>query len=67
MSERLISMKEVTERVPFTKVHLYRLIKRGEFPDRVKIGERRVCWRESEIEAWIASKVAATASTRQVR
>ena len=62
MNERLISMKEVTSRVPFTKVHVYRLIKRGEFPDRVKIGKRRVCWRESDIDAWIASKVAAATS-----
>jgi prophage regulatory protein len=56
MSERLISMKEVTDRVPFTKVHIYRLMKRGEFPRSIKIGKRRVCWRESEIETWIASK-----------
>ena len=59
MAERLISMKEVTGRVPFTKVHIYRLIGRGEFPDRVRIGKRRVCWRESDIDAWIASKVGA--------
>lgn len=58
MSERLISIKQVTERVPFTKVHIYRLIGRGEFPNRVKIGKRRVCWRESEIDAWIAAKIA---------
>lgn len=59
MSDRLISMKEVTLRVPFTKVHIYRLISRGQFPDRVKIGQRRVCWRESDIDAWIASKIEA--------
>jgi prophage regulatory protein len=58
MVERLISIKEVTSRVPFTKVHIYRLIKRDEFPDRVKIGKRRVCWRESDIDAWIAAKLA---------
>ena len=57
MNERLISMKDLTERLPFSKVHLYRMIKRGEFPDRVKIGKRRVCWRETEIDAWIQSKV----------
>ena len=58
MADRLIPMKEVTTRVPFTKVHIYRLMNRGEFPRSIKIGKRRVCWRESEIEAWIASKEA---------
>lgn len=57
MAERLISIKEVISRVPFTKVHIYRLISRGQFPDRVKIGKRRVCWRETDIDSWIASKL----------
>ena len=61
MSDRLISMKEVTARVPFTRVHIYRLMKRGEFPRTIKIGKRRVCWRESEIDAWIASKASVPA------
>src|SRR4051812_9750710 len=58
VSERLISLKEVTSLVPFTKVHIYLLMKRGEFPRSIKIGRRRVCWRESDVEAWIASKAA---------
>jgi prophage regulatory protein len=56
MADRLISMKEVTARVPFTKVHIYRLMNRGEFPRSIKIGKRRVCWRESELDAWINAK-----------
>jgi prophage regulatory protein len=57
MADRLISMKEVTARVPFTKVHIYRLMNQGEFPRSIKIGKRRVCWRESELEAWINAKL----------
>jgi len=33
-------------------------MKRGEFPRSIKIGKRRVCWRESDIESWIAAKAA---------
>jgi prophage regulatory protein len=57
MGQRLISMKEITERVPYTKAHIYRLIRRGEFPNRIRIGLRRVCWRESDIEAWLNAKI----------
>jgi prophage regulatory protein len=63
VSERLISMKEISARVPFTKVHIYRLMNRGEFPRSIKIGKRRVCWRESDIDAWISSKVAKSSDT----
>jgi prophage regulatory protein len=61
MTNRLLSISQVTDRVPFTKVHIYRLMKRGEFPRTIKIGKRRVCWRESEIDAWIASKASVLA------
>ncbi len=57
-------MAQVTDRVPFTRVHVYRLMKRGEFPRSIKIGKRRVCWRESEIEAWIEAKAARASELR---
>jgi prophage regulatory protein len=67
MADRFISMKEVTSLVPFTKVHIYRLMKRGEFPRSIKIGKRRVCWRESDVGAWISSKVAESSESEAGR
>ena len=58
MSNRLLALAQITDRVPFTRVHIYRLMKRGEFPRSIKIGKRRICWRESDIESWIAAKAA---------
>ena len=44
--------------VPFTRQHILRLEKAGNFPKRFKLGARRVGWLLSEIEAWVAERVA---------
>ena len=40
MSERLLSLAEVRHRIPFSRIHLWRLERDGLFPRRVKVGER---------------------------
>lgn len=39
--------------VPFTRQHVLRLEKVGKFPKRLKVGNRRIGWLETEIETWI--------------
>jgi predicted DNA-binding transcriptional regulator AlpA len=34
---------------------LRRLEAAGQFPQRVKLGRRRVFWRKTDIDAWLAS------------
>lgn len=58
MSDVILARKRVLERVPFSAAHLARLEKAGRFPRRVKLGECRVGWLESEIDAWIESRIA---------
>ena len=36
----------------------WRMERRGEFPKRVKLSPGRVGWRQTDIEAWIASRAA---------
>jgi prophage regulatory protein len=55
-AERLIFLGEVQRRVPLHRVTLWRLVRSGEFPAPVKVGARRVAWRESEVRAWIESR-----------
>jgi prophage regulatory protein len=55
--ERLLSLKQVREIIPFSPMQLYRLQKSGEFPRRIKIGKHRIAWRESDIQKWIEAKV----------
>jgi prophage regulatory protein len=54
----LISMDEVTRRVMFSKVHIYRLIGKGRFPRPIKIGENRIAFVEVEVDAFIRARIA---------
>lgn len=54
--DKLLTIDEVVARIPFSRVHIYRLMKRGEFPQRVRVGERRVAWIQSEIQAFCESR-----------
>ena len=45
--------------VPYSKVQLWRKEKVGDFPKRVPIGAGRHGWVESEIDEWIAARIAA--------
>ena len=39
---------------------LYGWIKKGLFPPPIRIGPRRVAWRETEVDAWIAARPVAS-------
>ena len=56
---RLITQRELRAMIPFTPQHILRLEKKGRFPRRVRLGENRVAWLLTEIEAWIAERTAA--------
>jgi prophage regulatory protein len=56
--ERLITRHELRQMVPYTPQHILRLEKDGKFPRRVQLGANRVAWLLSEVEAWVATRVA---------
>ena len=58
MMPRLITRRDLRLIVPYTPQHILRLEKLGRFPRRVRVGANRVAWLQSEIEAWIAVRVA---------
>lgn len=45
--------------IPFSRVHVARLEKAGRFPKHVPLGDNSIAWIESEIDGWIAARVAA--------
>lgn len=51
-------MSELLAIVPFSRQHILRLEKRGRFPRRIHLGDNRVAWLSSEIQEWIAARVA---------
>jgi prophage regulatory protein len=43
---------EVDEITRISDLTRWRLEKRGRFPRRIKIANRKIAWRKSDIEAW---------------
>ena len=58
----IINKKQLALIVPYSPQHILRLEKMGKFPKRIKIGERRVGWRLSDVEAWLAERMRVTAA-----
>ena len=63
--DRILRWPEVHERIGLCHSQVYNLIKSKSasggalFPPPIKLGKRASGWLESEIEAWIADRVAA--------
>lgn len=57
--ERLLRIAEVRLQVGISSSQIYRLIALGQFPRSVPLPGRGAVWPESEIQAWIAERIAA--------
>lgn len=53
MSDRLITIGEVSKIVGFGRTYIYYSIKKGEFPSPYKIGKKTSRWSEKEINEWV--------------
>jgi prophage regulatory protein len=54
--ERLLPWHQLAEIVPYSRQHVARLERAGQFPRRVRVGPGRVAWRASEVQEWIESR-----------
>ncbi|WP_338688979.1 AlpA family phage regulatory protein [Bradyrhizobium sp. 26S5] len=60
MSQSLIVFEALAAKgIALSKSQLLRLERVGKFPTRVTISHTRVAWIESEIDQWIAARIAA--------
>jgi prophage regulatory protein len=53
---RIIGSAELRKLPPFSDAHFWRLEQAGEFPRRVKVGQRRVGWVLEEVLVWIEAR-----------
>ncbi|MBO9714244.1 AlpA family phage regulatory protein [Sphingomonas sp.] len=53
LAMRLLSKKQVREKVLYSPAHIARLEAAGKFPKRVRLGAARVGWIEQEVEDWL--------------
>ena len=56
----MLRLPTVKERVSLGRSSIYAAIKRGTFPAPVRLSERAVAWVESDIDAWLASRIEAS-------
>ncbi len=58
---RLLSTDDLKSEkgISFHRCHLFKLVRAGQFPKPVKIGENRNAWIEAEVDAWIKGRIAA--------
>jgi len=62
MDDRLLTAEELSQCFPLERTTFWRMRKRGEFPEPIRIG-RRIFWRLSAIDRWIDSRT--VSSTRE--
>jgi prophage regulatory protein len=54
---KLLSKRQVKEIVLYSYAHIDRLEAQGLFPKRVRLGENRVGWLQSEVYGWLQAKL----------
>ena len=57
---RMLSFPDLAcKGIKWTRQHIHRKIRRGEFPAAVKLGASTNAWLETEIDQWLQDRVAA--------
>ena len=54
--KRIIGPEETMERTDLSRSTLWRMEKKGKFPQRVIVSENRVGWYEEEVSEWIETR-----------
>lgn len=56
MTEHILRRREVEIRTGLSRSTIYEWMKRGDFPQPVKLGARLVGWRESDLNEWLEAR-----------
>lgn len=56
----ILRLPVVKGRTGLSRSSIYEMMKHGQFPAPVKLGERAVGWVEAEVEAWLGERIAAS-------
>ncbi|MDM1759667.1 MULTISPECIES: AlpA family phage regulatory protein [Acinetobacter] len=57
-NNRLIRRKEVQEKTGLGASSIYAMMRSGDFPQCLNLSERRVAWIESDVDSWVADRIA---------
>lgn len=56
-SDRFLRLRDVMETTTLCRSSIYNLIKAGDFPGNYTVMGKRKAWLESEVQAWVQSRV----------
>lgn len=54
---RILRLDEVEAKSGFKRAHIYALMKKGEFPQALRLGVRAVGWDSAEVDQWITERL----------
>lgn len=54
---RILRLDEVEAKSGFKRAHIYSLMKKGEFPQALRLGVRAVGWDSTEVDFWISERL----------
>ncbi len=60
MAARILRLSDVVNVTGLSRSAIYQSMKTGDFPHSISLGLRSIGWIESEVQAWIDSKIAVT-------
>ena len=63
-TERLLTAKDVFQIIPVHRQTIWSWVRKGQFPQPVKVSNARIFWRESAVLAWIAERERRPAPSR---
>lgn len=58
----LLTLDEVSGVTRLSKPTIYRMVRRGKFPQQLQIGMHRVAWLHNEVVDWIGERASARAA-----
>ena len=61
MAKKLLRLPTVKKRTGLGKSSIYTMMAAGKFPRSIKLGARAVAWDDDMIDAWIESRIEASA------
>lgn len=54
---RILRLDEVEAKSGFKRAHIYALMKKGQFPQALRLGVRAVGWDSTEVDLWISERL----------
>jgi len=55
---RMLRLPDVLQKTGLSRSQIYRLMTLGSFPRQIQLGDRSSGWIESEIDGWLAGRIA---------